>query len=355
LFIKKYIPSPVKVTLLRVYAQLKEATLYIFSLSQFTSSLYYCFFSRKFSREHQSVLKARVAYLKSQFNNNDSSVLLRRNIHRIEKGLIMQPEKAIFALSYITETINEYSKAVQNPHHDQQELLWAKEVLNLYYLSIDANLLPFKINTIFQQLNLEKEKVPQFKNVPYPFSDKVVSDVSYQQLITLCQQRRSVRWFKPKVVPRVLLEQAVEIATLAPSACNRQPFIFNIVDRQPLLAELACLPLGTEGFAHNIQCIVVVSGDLSYYPTERDRHLIYIDSALACMQFMLALETLELSSCVLNWPDIEAKEAKISQLLNLGDSIRPTMLIAVGYAQTDGKIPYSQKKSAKQLINYITP
>jgi nitroreductase len=111
--------------------------------------------------------------------------------------------------------------------------------------------------------------------------------------------------------------------------------------------------MGTKGFADNVPCTIVVSGDLSYYPTERDRHLIYIDSALAGMQLMLALETLGLSSCPINWPDLEDKEIKISNLLNLPQTIRPTMLIAVGYGANEGKIPYSQKKSANQLINYI--
>ncbi|WP_191321831.1 nitroreductase family protein [Colwellia sp. C1TZA3] len=298
-------------------------------------------------------MKARVAYLKYKGRDNDSSVLLRRNIHRIEKGLIMQPQKPIFALSYITETINEYVKLRKNTTHDKEELIWAKEVLSVYFDTIDENLLPQKIKIIFEKFIDKTAEKNNFKNVPYSFANKVISDVTFEQFFSLCNQRRSVRWFTAKAVSRTLLEKAINIASTAPSACNRQPFMFNVVDQQPLLATLASLPLGTKGFAHNIQCLIVVTGNLSYYPTERDRHLIYIDSSLASMQFMLALETLGLSSCALNWPDIEQQELKIAQILNLSDIIRPTMLIAVGHAKTQGKIPYSQKKSAQQLINYM--
>ncbi|MBU2870942.1 nitroreductase family protein [Colwellia sp. E2M01] len=265
----------------------------------------------------------------------------------------MQPQKPIFALNYIDETINEYVKSCENTEHDKEELLWAKEVLSLYFISIDKCLLPQKIKTIFEKSIETKPENNIFNNVPYAFADKIKSDVSFEQFSALCHQRRSVRWFQPKQVSRELLEKAINISSTAPSACNRQPFMFNIIDQQPLLSTLASLPIGTTGFAHNIQCLIVVTGNLSYYPTERDRHLIYIDSSLASMQFMLALETLGLSSCALNWPDIERLEVKISQLLSLPDTVRPTMLIAVGYAQTQGKIPYSHKKTSQQLINYI--
>ena len=45
----------------------------------------------------------------------------------------------------------------------------------------------------------------------------------------------------------------------------------------------------------------------------------------------------------------------MSSLLDLTDTVRPIMLIAVGYGQAESKIPYSQKKPAGQLINYINP
>lgn len=71
------------------------------------------------------------------------------------------------------------------------------------------------------------------------------------------------------------------------------------------------------------------------------------------MQLMLALETMGLSSCPINWPDIEICERKIARKLNLPKHLRPVMLISVGYGQESGKIPFSQKKSAKILIKEV--
>ena len=170
----------------------------------------------------------------------------------------------------------------------------------------------------------------------------------------LCKQRRSVRWYQEKKVPMESIEQALAVATQAPSACNRQPFSFFVFNEPEEAQKIGKIPMGTVGFSHNFQCTVVVVGELSAYPHERDRHVIYIDASLASMQFMLALETLGLSSCVINWPDEEFCEKEMTKTLKLNFDQRPIMLISVGYAQQTGKIPFSQKKSPNQLIKEVS-
>ncbi len=350
--IKRLLPQSLKRLIIRTRERLLLATLWFFSRTRFLSSLYYCFFSRRFAREHQSVLKGRLAFLTDKGMLFDSNTLLRRNIHRIEKGLIMQPRKAMFARDYISDTVAAYGQSCVNPAHDEQELKWARDVLSEYFAAVDADLLPEQVKQRFFDIDNEKVHADS-SSIPYHFAHKVRSTVSAEAFLALCTQRRSVRWFEQKPVDRLLLEQAVTMASQAPSACNRQPYQFYIADEKKLGQKLIDTPMGTKGFAHNVPCTIVVTADLAYYPTERDRHLVYIDSTLASMQLLLALETLGLSSCPINWPDIEASEQKMVDLLGLPDTVRPIMLIAVGYGEAQGKIPFSHKKSADQLIRYV--
>ena len=60
--------------------------------------------------------------------------------------------------------------------------------------------------------------------------------------------------------------------------------------------------------------------------------LVYIDGSLAAMQLMLALESLGLSSCSINWPDVEERERQLAKILGLAYQERTVMLLAVGYA-----------------------
>ena len=115
---------------------------------------------------------------------------------------------------------------------------------------------------------------------------------------------------------------------------------------------VAALPMGTQGFAHNFPAVAVLIGKLEAYPHERDRHLIYIDTSLAAMSFMLALETVGLSSCPINWPDIPDREEAVASLLRLNASERPVMFIAIGYPDPEGLIPYSAKLSLDELRSY---
>jgi Lon protease-like protein len=144
-----------------------------------------------------------------------------------------------------------------------------------------------------------------------------------------------------------------DAARQAPSACNRQPFRFLIANGKPLTREIASIPMGTRGFAEGFPAIVVLVGDLSAYFDERDRHVIYIDGSLAAMQFMLALETLGLASCPINWPDIEDREKRMDQVLGLAAHERPILLIAVGYADPTGGVPFSEKTPLSHLRRYL--
>jgi nitroreductase len=110
-----------------------------------------------------------------------------------------------------------------------------------------------------------------------------------------------VRWYLQKPVPRELIDKALDVGLQAPSACNRQPFEVRILDDPALVREIAALPMGTVGLHHNFPTILVWVGRLRSFAHHRDRHVPYIDAAMAAMGFQLALETLGLSSCCLNW------------------------------------------------------
>lgn len=46
--------------------------------------------------------------------------------------------------------------------------------------------------------------------------------------------RRSIRGFKPKPVPREMIEEVSELATRAPSSMNTQPWHLHVITGEPL-------------------------------------------------------------------------------------------------------------------------
>ena len=349
-------------------ANFHKITSHLCVKSPFLTVIYFALFNRTYVREQYALLQGNNAYL-NRIKSNDkesSNPLLRRNIHRLEKGLIMKPRKAVFALEYIEETQQSFFFAAKRPHHCQQELSWAKYVLAEYYQCVDSdhNEILSRLHTDFKRWidECDNDKSSddgsegtkkKNKNTPYLYADLPSPEVNYQQFLQFIKLRRSTRWFKPVRVCHEKLKQAVDVASQAPSACNRQPYQFYVIDQNPLLEQVSKLAIGSSGFAENIPCIIAVVGDYSNYEHVRDRHVIYIDSSLAAMQFMQALPTLGLSSCPLNWPELKVLDQKLSKILNLNKYQKTIMLIAVGEADESGGIPYSQKKSAEQLISFV--
>lgn len=351
--LKKIIPTTTISKIKNSIEMIDGFIILILSKTKITSSVYYFFLNRSFMREQQSVLQGRVKYNQSLSKIEDSCVLLRRNIHRLEKGLIMQPRRNVFGKAFIGETVDAFVLAVKQNALKESEGSWFNDVLNKYFdvVSSESEIDAAKIK--YERICQENEILSQNKSVPYYYKDIKKTDISFEQLEVLFKQRRSVRWYKDKRVDLNLINKAVDIATQAPSACNRQPFKFHIVMNKDKVQKVADCAMGTVGFSHNLQTIIAIVGDLSAYPAERDRHVIYIDGSLVTMQLMLALETLGLSTCAINWPDIEVREQQLDSLLNLDKYERTIMLLAVGYADPQGGIPFSQKKNSSNLVKVV--
>lgn len=319
------------------------------------ASIYYALFSTAFSREHRAILFGKKRFRELIANPTSSSSLLRRNIHRLEKGLISRPRRDVFAVDYINETVDVYERALKSCDcAGTSELAWARDVLRRYFVVTGSHPLLDQVRkrfAAFPDVNWTVAPDRYGERIPY-CREQGASPVEFDSLVALAKRRRSVRWFEQKPVPRELLLKAAEVATQSPSACNRQPFQFRVFDDSELLQKVAALPAGTAGYSQNFPCIIVVVGQQRYYFDERDRHLIYIDGSLATMAFVLALETLGLSSCCINWPDIEEREQIAANLLGLEPDERPVMFIAVGYPESNGLVPYSEKRPPEELCRF---
>jgi nitroreductase len=330
---------------------LEKILITLFSFSQFLSAIYYIFFSKSFYREFYAVIQGKIQYYKDVKSVKGNEFQLRRNIHRIEKGLIMKDRKTVFGRDYIQDTVEGFKKYIgRTDVKNDPELHWYKNVLVEYFKLVKGDHFIKKLGIQFNEMISFDErisgKIPYLRDLSNPMK------INLDDLRNLAVRRRSVRWYQDKKVPREMIDEAIKIAIMAPSACNRLPFEFRIFDDPYMVQKISSIPGGTRGFHHNFKVIIVVVGKLNAYFSERDRHLIYIDSGLAVMGLLYALEVQGLSSCVINWPDIEFSEKTLGRLLNIKNYERVVMLISVGYADLNAMVPYSEKKSLINIRSY---
>ncbi|MDJ1114460.1 nitroreductase family protein [Microbacterium dauci] len=177
-------------------------------------------------------------------------------------------------------------------------------------------------------------------------------NIEISALRQLAERRRSVRWFEDRQVLRQRVDDAIAVAMESPTACNRQPYRFEVFDDPDSVRRVAAVPGGTRGFGEQIPGLIVVIGDMSAFFDARDRHLIYIDGSLASMGVVYGLEVQGIASCCINWPDVPERDAQMRELLGLADYERVVMLIAYGYADPEGLAPTSTKREIDAVRTY---
>ena len=313
----------------------------------------YALLSGQYAREHRAVMYGRGLYAREVESEMLSSVRLRRNVHRLEKGLSMDRRRAVFGTEYIGESLSSYDLVLQAHRRANApaspELQWAHDVLSLYFQQSGSHPEIDRSKTRFQAL----EHRCEFQGaVPFRRDLTKGDAIDVEELGALAERRRSVRSFQARPVPRGMIDEALRIAALSPTACNRQPYRYFIFDEPDLIATISTMPPGVNGFQTDIPVFVAIVGQLRNYFSERDRRLIYIDSALSAMSFALALEVQGLATCMINWADLPGPERRVNKFLDLEPDERVVMCMAIGWPNENSLVPASIKKAPAQFSVY---
>ena len=345
-FVKRMLPVSLVTHIWHVKQWTDRVFVRLFLHAGFLSRAYYLFFNGGFSFENRTVMAGRHEYHRRLLHTDYNQALLRRNIHRLEKGMIMVPRRNLFGTKYIYETVVQFERLTLQRDFEVSEAKWANDVLAEYFTIVTGVPVISMAEVIFHRA---QENIRHYSfdcgvlSVPSPASTfKIEVDVSTIEQLIL--SRKSTRWFEQRRVPERLIDTILGVSASAPSACNRQPYRVIALSEDESIASVAELASGTAGFFHQIPNLLVWIGDLSAYPFERDRHAIFIDSSLAAMQFMLLSRGHGLETCMLNWPEIKTRDEKVGEILGLKDYERVVFLMAVGFPRCEALVPFSQKK-----------
>ncbi len=150
------------------------------------------------------------------------------------------------------------------------------------------------------------------------------------------KNRRSVREYTGKRIPRDTLETLLRAARDAPSAKNLQPWRFVVVTDRKLLEEL--VPV-----CHN-QGFVADAGALIVGITE-DEKWAKVDLAIAMDHLSLAAADIGLGTC---WIGAFHGD-EVRDMLKIPTEFDVTMCMTIGYPADKGSSP--TKKSLDELIH----
>ncbi len=145
--------------------------------------------------------------------------------------------------------------------------------------------------------------------------------------------RRSIRKYKPELIPDAKLEIILDAARLAPSAANRQPWRFVVVqnaDRKKTLAEAA----DNQTFMNDAAAIVVAVGDPEVSTRWHEK-----DTMIALEHMVLAATALGYGTCWIGAFDEDA----VKRLLKIPAKMKVVALLPIGIP---GEKPASRPRKA---------
>lgn len=175
-------------------------------------------------------------------------------------------------------------------------------------------------------------------------------EASFPVLRELSLSRRSTRNFTGEKVDIRLVEQAISIAQLSPSACNRQPWRFHLYDRPEDILKMLSLQNGNSGFGHTVPLLGVMCCDLGTFFDSSERIEPILDGGLFLMSLLLALQSLGLSSCCLNWCVTPALDLRAHEVGSIPMRERILTFLAIGHAATDAVAPLSGRRPMRDVM-----
>jgi len=291
-------------------------------------------------------LQAFRAGIHSHKSNPTNYFILRRNIHRIEKGIANTTRHEVFAEKYILQTTKALKQLCMKKGEQDISCQWGLAVLQEYFRVCKHTSKVQEAENLFSSITIEPENKFQLYNA----SERPPLTVEYDALHALAQRRRSVRKFLSTPVPFKEVQKAMKIAALSPSACNRQPFSFLYFDDPDLSKQIAQIAGGAQLQESNLPGIIVVVCQYRAFSEEYDMETPVIDSSLATMSFLLALETIGISSICINWPQLPHNEQRIRSIITLEPDECITLLIGIGYPHPDARILSSYKREVADLV-----
>lgn len=171
---------------------------------------------------------------------------------------------------------------------------------------------------------------------------------SYPSFYDLTRKRYSCRQYSPRPVEREVVKAVLDTARLAPSACNRQPWVFVVLDT-PELLDMAASCYGRD-WLRTAPAIIVACGehDKAWHRPQDGKDHTDVDLAIAVEHLCLGAASLGLGTCwICNFD-----ASRLSELMGLPEGVEPIAMIPLGYPAEDAKVPEKTRKELDEIVRW---
>lgn len=181
-------------------------------------------------------------------------------------------------------------------------------------------------------------------------SDMIDNKIDYYSFL---KSRHSIRNYSEVELKEEDINKAIDMVTYTPSACNRQMCKIYYVKSNNKREKVINYANGFGNFELNNVNIFLVTYDVRSLSMAGERNQGWLNSGLIAMNFVNALHSLGIGSCLLQSSNTYKEEQELKKELGISDSERIAVIISAGYYGDSSIIANSVRKGKNQIYKKI--
>ena len=265
--------------------------------------------------------------------------------HVLEKGLTMPNSRQGFGKERVKHLIN-LIESFEKRFGKSSQVEHASGVVKAYGQKNQADIDSFpelkrfldqhKSTHAAIEPHVTKQEFFANKDAPFPL---------------FASSRHMVRHFA-KPIPPELLMKAVQIASSAPSACNRQPARVHIIADKQAKEKILALQGGSRGFGTSADKLLMITASLKSIRWGWERHDPYTNGGIFAMNLCYALHYCGIAHCILHWSVSPSVDRQARSLLGIPSHEAIVLMIACALPPDEFDIAASPRMSAQEIAKW---
>ena len=173
-------------------------------------------------------------------------------------------------------------------------------------------------------------------------------------LMEIIKQRKSIRAYKDKALPKDVVNAILEAGKYAPTARNLQQLEYKVITNKALINKLSegiAAALQKEGmplkgppgakpnFFHGAPLLIIITAP-------KDNMFAASDAALAVQNIMLYATSIDLGSCFIGMARLIEKDKNLLKMIHIADNMTIVAAVICGYP-AESPAPREKKLKAE--------
>ena len=308
---------------------------------------------RAYNKERRQVIEAAVVESEGRLVGR-----IVRYVHSVEKGLSIESPRAEFGYEKIKTLYAWVKEYLALSPSDKTCVYMAADALVAYCAYHDKiGVTSDKIKEI-SEIAAELAKIKKDDQITGVFGGVLTvdkEDMTFDPAFVenLFKTRHSFRQFKQEQVSQDLIAKAIELAQMAPSACNRQAVRAYAMDATKFIDTYPGNLQGVGGFIDSCDKVILITGKISAYEEFEYKQFI-VSAGVFTGYLTLALHGLGLGACVVQRslrPDKIWKDFCKNNKISMDEQI--ICLVVVGQMNNRSIVPVSRRFETQTILKWL--